>query len=134
MSGLEPDGASWRLAIGEAEGSGAHRHPAVLADRVVLATPAFVTASLLMRIAPEVAAVLAGIDHASVALVALAVPARRRRPPARRIGVPGTTVLREAAHRLLVGDVEVAAPRRRPVDRACCGPRPGGPATNGRWR
>jgi oxygen-dependent protoporphyrinogen oxidase len=73
VSGLEPDGAGWRLASGEADGSGAHRHPAVLADRVVLATPAFVTASLLMRIAPEVASFLAGIDHASVVLTALVV-------------------------------------------------------------
>ena len=44
---LEPDGAGWRLASGEAGGPGAQRHPAVRADRVVLATPAYVTAPLL---------------------------------------------------------------------------------------
>ena len=72
--GLEPVGSGWRLATGEAGGPSARRHPAVLADRVVLATPAFVTAPLLTGIAPEVAAFLAGIDYASVVLAALVVP------------------------------------------------------------
>ncbi len=71
---LEPDGAGWRLASGEAGGPGAQRHPAVRADRVVLATPAYVTASLLTAVAPEVAEFLAGIDYASVVLTALVVP------------------------------------------------------------
>jgi protoporphyrinogen/coproporphyrinogen III oxidase len=71
---LEPDGAGWRLAGGHTGGSAAHRHPAVLADRVVLATPAYVTAPLLTTVAPEVAAFLAGIDYASVALTVLVVP------------------------------------------------------------
>jgi protoporphyrinogen/coproporphyrinogen III oxidase len=72
--GLEPDGLGWRLATGEAGGPAGHRHPAVLADRVVLATPAYVTAGLLARVAPEVADFLAGIDYASVVLTALVVP------------------------------------------------------------
>ncbi|HET6833251.1 MAG TPA: protoporphyrinogen oxidase [Acidimicrobiales bacterium] len=71
--GLEPDGAGWRLATGEAAGPVARRHPAVLADRVLLATPAFVTAPLLKGIAPDVAAFLAGIDYASVVLTTLVV-------------------------------------------------------------
>ncbi|MGH9191682.1 MAG: protoporphyrinogen oxidase, partial [Acidimicrobiales bacterium] len=74
VTGLEPDGAGWRLTAGHTGGSAAHRHPAVLADRVVLATPAYVTAPLVTAVAPDVAAFLAGIDYASVALTALVVP------------------------------------------------------------
>ncbi|MGH9230331.1 MAG: protoporphyrinogen oxidase [Acidimicrobiales bacterium] len=70
---VEPDGAGWRLSTGEAGRPAAHRRPAVLADRVVLATPAFVTAPLLTAIAPGVASFLAGIDHSSVALTVLVV-------------------------------------------------------------
>lgn len=63
VTGLTPDGPGWRI------------DPArVTADAVVLATPAFVTGPLLSAIAPEVAAFLAGIDHASVSLVAMAAP------------------------------------------------------------
>jgi oxygen-dependent protoporphyrinogen oxidase len=59
-------GGGWRL----------HLTPGTAVDArgVVLATPAFVTAPLLAGLAPEAAAVLGGIDHASVALIALAVP------------------------------------------------------------
>lgn len=63
VAGLEPDGAGWRIRPGD-----------LTADAVVLATPAFVTAPLLAPLAPEAAAFLASIDHASVALVGLAVP------------------------------------------------------------
>jgi oxygen-dependent protoporphyrinogen oxidase len=73
VSGLEPDGAGWRLATGDGDDPAAHRLP-VLADRVVLATPAYVTARLLASRAPEVAAFLAGIDYASVVLTVLVVP------------------------------------------------------------
>jgi oxygen-dependent protoporphyrinogen oxidase len=73
VSGLEPDGAGWRLATVDGGGSAAHRLP-VLADRVVLATPAYVTACLLASPAPEVAAFLSSIDYASVALTVLVVP------------------------------------------------------------
>ena len=72
--GLEPDVVGWRLATGEAGGPAARRHPAVRADRVVLATPAHVTAPLLASLAPEVAAFLSGIDYASVVLAVLVVP------------------------------------------------------------
>jgi protoporphyrinogen/coproporphyrinogen III oxidase len=72
--GLEADGAGWRLTTAGDGGPAAHRHHTVLADRVVLATPAYVTAPLLRRIAPEVAAFLAGIDYASVVLTAMVVP------------------------------------------------------------
>jgi protoporphyrinogen/coproporphyrinogen III oxidase len=74
VSGVEPDGAGWQLAIGDTDGPAAHRRPAVLADRVVLATPAYVTARLLASLAPNVAAFLSGIDHASVVLTVLVVP------------------------------------------------------------
>jgi len=74
VTGLEPDGAGWRLETGTAARPAANRRPAVLADRVVLATPAYATAHLLETVAPEAAAFLGGIDYASVALVALAVP------------------------------------------------------------
>jgi oxygen-dependent protoporphyrinogen oxidase len=57
---------AWRL-----EGP---RGPLVTADAVVLATPAFVTAPLLSPLVPAAAGFLAAIEHASVALVALAVP------------------------------------------------------------
>ena len=73
VSSLEPDGAGWRLGTGNGDGPAAHRLP-VLADRVVLATPAYVTARLLASRAPEVAAFLAGIDYASVVLTVLVVP------------------------------------------------------------
>lgn len=73
VSSLEPDGAGWRLATGDGDDPAAHRLP-VLADRVVLATPAYVTARLLASRAPEVAAFLAGIDYASVVLTVLVVP------------------------------------------------------------
>lgn len=46
----------------------------VTADAVVVATPAFVSGPLLAPVAPEAAALLSSIEHASVALVALAVP------------------------------------------------------------
>jgi protoporphyrinogen/coproporphyrinogen III oxidase len=67
VTGLSTDGGGhWRL-----DGTAG---PIVTADAVVLAIPAFATAPLLAQIAPEAAAFLSGIDHASVALVSLAVP------------------------------------------------------------
>jgi oxygen-dependent protoporphyrinogen oxidase len=63
VTGLAADGTGWRLSPGD-----------VVADAVVLATPAFVTAPLLAHIAPGPAGFLAGIEHASVALLGLAVP------------------------------------------------------------
>jgi len=56
-------------------GAGFAIEPAgVVADAVVLAAPAFATGPILSPLAPEAGAFLAGIDTASVALVALAVP------------------------------------------------------------
>jgi oxygen-dependent protoporphyrinogen oxidase len=66
-SGLAPEGTRWRVSTSISAED-------LVADAVVLATPAFVTAKLLTPIAPEAAAFLAGIEHASVALLALAVP------------------------------------------------------------
>lgn len=63
VAGLPPEGSGWRISPTD-----------VTADAVVVATPAFVSAPLLSTLAPDAAAFLAGIDHASVALVALAVP------------------------------------------------------------
>ncbi len=65
-TGLIPEGARWRIATSPAGD--------LVADAVVLATPAFASAPLLAPIAPEAAAFLADIDHASVALLGLAVP------------------------------------------------------------
>jgi oxygen-dependent protoporphyrinogen oxidase len=64
---VEPDGAGWRLTT-HTPGEG------VTADRVVVATPAHVTAPLLAPLAPEAAAFFGGLDHASVVLTTLAVP------------------------------------------------------------
>jgi protoporphyrinogen/coproporphyrinogen III oxidase len=74
VSGLVPDGAGWRVATGDGDRPGTHRHSPILADRVVLATPAYVTARLLAGLVPEVAAFLSGIDYASVVLTVLVVP------------------------------------------------------------
>ena len=64
-TGLSPDGARWRISTSADD---------LVADAVVLATPAFAAAPLLAPVAPEAAAFLAGIEHASVALLGLAVP------------------------------------------------------------
>jgi len=64
VTGLVPDGTGWRLEPG-----------GLVAEAVVVATPAFAAAPLLAPVAPAAADVLAGIEHASVTLVALAVPA-----------------------------------------------------------
>src|SRR5690606_32167030 len=63
VTGLTPEGGGWRIAPFD-----------VVAGAVVLATPAFVSARLLAHVAPEAAAFLGGVEHASVALLALAVP------------------------------------------------------------
>jgi len=63
VAGLARDGDAWRL-----EPAG------VTARAVVVATPAFAAAPLVTPHAPAAAEVLAAIEHASVTLVALAVP------------------------------------------------------------
>ncbi len=63
---LEPlAGGTYRLVLDGEE---------LEADGVVLATPAYVVATLLAAHAPAVAAMLAAVEYASVALVALAYP------------------------------------------------------------
>lgn len=69
VTGVRPEGGLWRLDTEGAGGAGP-----LDAGAVVLATPAFVTAPLLAPLAPGPAAALGAIDHASVALIALAVP------------------------------------------------------------
>ncbi len=61
---VERSGNGWRLLAGPV---GAVEE--VLADAVVVATPAPATARLLAEVAPDAAFALAGIDYASVALV-----------------------------------------------------------------
>jgi oxygen-dependent protoporphyrinogen oxidase len=78
VGAIEPDGTRWRVRVGggsDHDDGGAHP-PArdVVADAVVVATPAFVAAPLLGPLAPAASEILRAIDHASVALVALAVP------------------------------------------------------------
>jgi protoporphyrinogen/coproporphyrinogen III oxidase len=63
VAAIAPAGSAWRI-----EPAG------VAADAVVVATPAFAAGPLLAPLAPDAAGFLAGIGHASVALVALAVP------------------------------------------------------------
>jgi oxygen-dependent protoporphyrinogen oxidase len=65
VTAVEPEGTRWRLSAGTGD---------VLADAVVLAAPAPASAALLASLAPGAATFLGGIDTASVALVALAVP------------------------------------------------------------
>ncbi|GAB0107955.1 protoporphyrinogen oxidase [Nocardia sp. JMUB6875] len=55
--------------------TGWHLDPVGEVDAVILATPAPVTAELLREVAPEAADLAAGIDLASSAVVALALPA-----------------------------------------------------------
>jgi protoporphyrinogen/coproporphyrinogen III oxidase len=64
-------GGGWNLVVGST------RDPEVLQyDAVVLATPARATARLLSDITPAAALALARIDHASMAIVTMAFPAR----------------------------------------------------------
>jgi oxygen-dependent protoporphyrinogen oxidase len=65
VSGLGRDGAEWTLTT--------PRGPLV-ADRVVLTTPAPTTARLVEPVAAEVAAEVGALEYASVAMVTLAVP------------------------------------------------------------
>lgn len=61
----------WQLVVGPT------RDPeVVVADAVVLATPAAATARLLRGVAPTAARALSAVEHASMAVVTLAFPAR----------------------------------------------------------
>lgn len=68
---VERSGDGWRLLAGPV---GAVEE--VLADAVVVATPAPATARLLAEVAPDAAFALAGIDYASVALVTVVLQER----------------------------------------------------------
>lgn len=68
---VERSGEGWRLLAGPV---GAVEE--VLADAVVVATPAPATARLLAEVAPDAAFALAGIDYASVALVTVVLEER----------------------------------------------------------
>ncbi|MCW2819650.1 MAG: hemY, partial [Marmoricola sp.] len=68
---LRRDERGWRLVLGSA-----HDPEVLHADAVVLATPARATARLLGTAAPRAAALLEGIETASMAVVTLAFPAR----------------------------------------------------------
>jgi oxygen-dependent protoporphyrinogen oxidase len=89
---LEPTDGGWRLRTAAG---------AIVADRVVLATPAPVTARLLESVVPDVAAEVGDLDYASVAMVTLAV---------RRAAVD---------HPLDASGFLVAAPDRLPFLTAC---------------
>jgi oxygen-dependent protoporphyrinogen oxidase len=71
VRGLAPRaGGGWRLVVGST------REPEVVeADAVVLATPARATARLLGDTAPAAGRELAGVEHASMAIITLAFPA-----------------------------------------------------------
>jgi protoporphyrinogen/coproporphyrinogen III oxidase len=76
---LEPHGGRWNVAIGPAavpagQGGPGSRGSRLVADRVVLATPAYVTAPLLAGLAPPVADFLGAIEHTSVVLTVMVVP------------------------------------------------------------
>jgi oxygen-dependent protoporphyrinogen oxidase len=66
--GISRIGPGYRVDLAGGQG--------ILADAVVLATPAFVSAQLLADLAPDAATVLAGIPYADVATITLAYPRR----------------------------------------------------------
>ena len=89
------------------------RGPPLDADAVILTTPARVTAAAAGAARTRtLAAAMAAVDYASVALVALAVPRRRHRPPARRQRLPRGPARGPAAHGVLVGVEQVGPPGR----------------------
>jgi oxygen-dependent protoporphyrinogen oxidase len=65
VTAIEPSGASWRIDPA-----------AITADAVVVALPAWVAAPLIRPHSAAAGTTLAQIDHASVALITLAVPRR----------------------------------------------------------
>jgi oxygen-dependent protoporphyrinogen oxidase len=81
VTAVEPEGNGWRLAADDSgvrswrKTTRTNASVDVTADAVVFATPAHVTAPLLRPLAPVAASILAGVEAASVALIALAVPA-----------------------------------------------------------
>ncbi|MEU3270835.1 protoporphyrinogen oxidase [Saccharomonospora sp. NPDC006951] len=71
--GRRPEGG-WRLSFGAAAGAHAPAAPRLDVDAVVLAVPAPAAAKLLADEVPAAAAAFAGIELASMAVVALALP------------------------------------------------------------
>ena len=68
---VDGEPAGWRLVVGSA-----HDPEELLADAVVLATPARATARLLGEVAPRAAGLLSEVETASMAVVTLAFRAR----------------------------------------------------------
>ena len=69
VQSLTRSGRGWRLAL--------TGYPAMTADAVILACPAYAAASMLARSAPDVAAELAGMSYASCATLNLVYPRDR---------------------------------------------------------
>lgn len=72
----------WRVGLGAAAPAHAPQDAALDADAVVLAVPPPAASRLLSAVAPDAAAALAGIELASMAVVALALPPGTDLPPA----------------------------------------------------
>jgi oxygen-dependent protoporphyrinogen oxidase len=72
VEAIERSGGGWLVSAGDAT---------IEADAVIVTSPAPVASRLVRPLAPEAADGLAAIDHASVALVALAIPADQLRRP-----------------------------------------------------
>jgi oxygen-dependent protoporphyrinogen oxidase len=72
VEGIEPGVAGWVVLAGGAK---------IEADAVIITSPAPVASRLVEPLAPAAAEGLAAIDHASVALVALAIPNDQLRRP-----------------------------------------------------
>ncbi len=91
--GAGDDPSGWRVAVG------GERPEAREVDGVVLAVPAPAAAGLLAGSAPEAAGLLRAIEHASVALVTLALPAGATEAPLAGTGflVPRTATVDGAA-------------------------------------
>ena len=77
----------WRLGTGATPSTGPHAGGILTADGVVLAVPARAASRLLARACPEASAELAGVEAASVAVVAAVVER------AALAGLPGSGVL-----------------------------------------
>jgi oxygen-dependent protoporphyrinogen oxidase len=104
-----PEG--WRLATGSAAAP-----EAILADAVVLALPACVSARLLADVLPVAAGELATIEQASVAIVTLVLPTSAVRRPLR-----GSGFLVPAVDRRLIKAVTYSSAKWDWTDRAAGG-------------
>ncbi|MFC4000964.1 protoporphyrinogen oxidase [Prauserella oleivorans] len=73
-------GGGWRLTLGAAAAAHAPAEPDLDADAVVLAVPAPAASRLLTGLAPEAAAAYGEVELASMAVIALALPADTELP------------------------------------------------------